>query len=280
MYRLGTEVNTMRQYRIGLLIGLMCFWDIALSEGAESELNRQVLPQNNVSSSNPPAPVPTTLDCLIEPHTAVDVATAISGIVKDVLVDRGDLVKNEQVLAYLNDEVEKANLAQASARMAFSARKLKRMQTLSKKRMVSSEMLDEAKSENDLAKAELQKADALLKQRTILSPIQGVIVEKYVAKGELVENNKIVRIAQLDPLNVEIVAPVSMLGNFIKGATVQVYPEGPHKGPFDAHVARVDRVVDAASGMFRVRLNLPNPDYTISAGVRCKAVHQTNEHHE
>ena len=41
-------------------------------------------------------------------------------------------------------------------------------------------------------------------------------------------------------------------------------------GIYDAKVTVVDRVVDAASGLFGVRLELPNPDYKLSAGLKCQ----------
>jgi multidrug efflux pump subunit AcrA (membrane-fusion protein) len=36
-------------------------------------------------------------------------------------------------------------------------------------------------------------------------------------------------------------------------------------------VTVVDRVVDAASGTFGVRLEVPNPNYRLPAGLKCKA---------
>jgi hypothetical protein len=50
-----------------------------------------------------------------------------------------------------------------------------------------------------------------------------------------------------------------------------VQPEAPVAGSYPAIVAVVDRVVDAASGPFGVRLELPNPDYRLPAGLTCKA---------
>jgi membrane fusion protein (multidrug efflux system) len=35
-------------------------------------------------------------------------------------------------------------------------------------------------------------------------------------------------------------------------------------------VSVVDRVIDAASGTFGVRLELPNPNYELPAGLRCR----------
>jgi multidrug efflux pump subunit AcrA (membrane-fusion protein) len=42
------------------------------------------------------------------------------------------------------------------------------------------------------------------------------------------------------------------------------------KGTYSARITVIDRVIDAASGTFRIRLELPNPKNEIPAGLRCK----------
>lgn len=51
----------------------------------------------------------------------------------------------------------------------------------------------------------------------------------------------------------------------------QIMPEAPVNGAYEARVTVVDRVVDAASGTFGVRLELPNPGYKLPAVLKCKA---------
>jgi multidrug efflux pump subunit AcrA (membrane-fusion protein) len=48
-----------------------------------------------------------------------------------------------------------------------------------------------------------------------------------------------------------------------------VYPEAAIGGEFESTVTIVDPVLDAASGTFRVRLTLPNPDYQLTSGLKC-----------
>jgi len=47
-------------------------------------------------------------------------------------------------------------------------------------------------------------------------------------------------------------------------------PEAPVGGDYAAKIEVVDRMLDAASGTFGVRLRLPNPGNRIPAGVKCK----------
>ena len=78
------------------------------------------------------------------------------------------------------------------------------------------------------------------------------------------------KLAQLDPLRVEVFAPVTLLGKITVGMEAQVFPEKPVGGTYKATVTVADKVVDAASGTFGVRLELPNKDYVVPAGLKCR----------
>jgi hypothetical protein len=74
----------------------------------------------------------------------------------------------------------------------------------------------------------------------------------------------------LDPLHVEVIVPVEYLGRITPGMRAEVTPVVSSQGMHVATVTRVDRVADAASGTFGVRLSLSNPDYAIPGGLRCQ----------
>jgi hypothetical protein len=77
------------------------------------------------------------------------------------------------------------------------------------------------------------------------------------------------RLAQIDPLRVEVIVPVSAFGMIEVGQIAIVQPEEPVVGNYQAEIVIVDRVADAASGTFRVALDLPNPDYSLPSGLKC-----------
>jgi hypothetical protein len=52
----------------------------------------------------------------------------------------------------------------------------------------------------------------------------------------------------------------------------EVIPEEPIGGKHKARVVIVDRVLDAASGTFGIRLQLPNRKYKLPAGLRCQVI--------
>jgi hypothetical protein len=80
----------------------------------------------------------------------------------------------------------------------------------------------------------------------------------------------VVRVAQLDPLHIEVIVPVEQLGQVRPGMRARVWAEAVGDDTWEATVSRVDRVADVASGTYGVRLSLPNPDYRIPAGLRCQ----------
>lgn len=238
------------------------------------------------------------LDCLIEPFVTVKVSSAVNGLLETVTVDRGDLVKKGQILATLESDAEKAAVevlrAKATlesaikigqARLELSTRSHSRNDGMFQKSLISAEKMDEAETtrrlaemalleatdNRRLARLELQRATAELARRTIYSPITGVVVERLLAPGEFSRDEQpVFKLAQLDPLRVEVFAPVDLIGNITVGQRAEVTLQAPVNGTYRAHVTVVDRVVDAASGLFGVRLELPNRDSRLPAGLKCK----------
>lgn len=238
------------------------------------------------------------LGCLIEPSETVEIGSPVVGVVSQMLVERGDSVRKGQALAQLSAAVERASYSAAEARSqaeadlrsaeaaeTFARTKAERTERLFEQQFVSAVARDQAVTEHDLAKArtrqsreqlrvsaqDLAVAGAQLGQRSIRSPIDGVVVERYVSRGERVEEKPLMRVVALDPLRVEVLMPASAYNRVRVGMTAVVTPAAPGFGDLQTKVVLVDRVVDAASNSFRVRLLLPNPDQRMPAGLRCKA---------
>lgn len=247
-------------------------------------------------------------ECLIEPRQVVELKAPVEGLIERVYVDRGDVVVKDQVLVELDAGVDKARLElarfkadmkgairAAESRVEFAAKKLQRQQDLHQRNFVSTNDLDEAATALDLAQADLLEAhdnqqlaqlevrqdQEIVRLKTIRSPFNGLVTERLHHPGEVaqggVDRLPIVKLAELDPLYVEVVLPVEALDKVKVGDQVEVVPSRPVSGNLTARVKVVDRVVEAASSTFGVRLELPNPGYRIPAGIRCTAVFPTIE---
>lgn len=209
------------------------------------------------------------MDCLIEPYMVVELASPVVGIVKSITVDRGSIVTKGQVVVTLEAEIERADIELSRARLEYQQRKYLRSEELFKKKILSSSERDLAETEMKIAEMELRRSEELLRMRTIRSPMTGVVIERFVSPGEVARQEKMLEIAQIDPLNVEVIAPVHMFGSIKAGMRAEVKAEDRVDRVYRARVKVIDRVIDAASGTFGIRLELRNPRHRIPAGIKC-----------
>ncbi len=238
------------------------------------------------------------LGCLIEPDRVAEVGSQVVGVVEKLLADRGDAVIAGQPLLKLRAGVEQANASVAETRAKVNAevlaaaagldlaqQKLHRAEALAGQGFISGQGVDQARGELELARQKLNQvrsqqaiwaqerrvAEEQLALRTVRSPFDGVVIERYVNTGERVEDRPLFRVAVIDPLRVELMVPTALYRSLKPGDRVSIQPELPGATAVLASVRHVDSVLDAASNTFRVRLTLPNPGRALPAGLRCKA---------
>jgi len=212
------------------------------------------------------------LEGLIEPSETVEVSSQVPGVIDVVEVERGDLVRSGQTVARLKSGVEAAAINLAQARVEFGERKAERNEELFQKKLISTHERDEIATELMVARLELKEAEERFGLRVIKSPVDGVVAARLLGPAEYVGENPILTIARIDPLYVEVVAPVDFFGKIKPGAKAKVFPEAPVSGEYTAEVIVVDKVIDAASGTFGVRLKLANKSYKLPAGLKCRVV--------
>jgi RND family efflux transporter MFP subunit len=205
---------------------------------------------------------------LIYPSEVVKLSSQVPGIIEEILVERGDVVTKGQVLARLISGQEKAMLELARANVDFLRRKADRNVELAKKKLISANENDELVTELRKAELQLEEIKERLKLRTIQSTIDGVVTERLMAPGDYVGENPILKLARLDPLKVEVIVPSRRFGSTRKGMKAEVRPE--LGGVSVGKVTIVDKVVDAASGTFVVRVDIANPGLKIPSGLKCR----------
>lgn len=207
--------------------------------------------------------------CLIEPSADVKLGVPADGVIDRVLVERGDVVRQGQLLGRLNTDLEAAQSKTLAAKVEFGQRKLDRNLNLKEENLIAPQELDEIATNQKVAALEFAESQERLKLRSIHSPVDGVVVDVYFQPGDLIKQERIFRIARLDPLYVELILPAQRFGQVKTGQTVTVQPELGGRD-LRGKVAAVDRIIDAASASFRVRVVVPNPDNRVPSGQRCR----------
>ena len=241
-------------------------------------------------------------ECLIKPNQIVEIRSAAVGLIDKVTVDQGDVVEKGKVLAVLESATEQATaelakfraqmngpLKTAEARLEHATQKFNRKDELHKQKFVTTEDRDEARAEKRVAEAAIGEAKenkqlAVLEHkrtmtqlalRSVKSPVSGVITERLLNPGEVAElgvgQKPIVKIAELNPLRVEVILPMAMYGQIKMGQGADIVPEAHIGGRHRGVVKAVDKLIDAASATFAVRVEVKNDDFKLPAGVKCRA---------
>lgn len=241
-----------------------------------------------------------TFECIIQPNQVVEIRSPAEGLIGKVHVQRGDWVKAGQTLVELESTAERSAVATAKfraemvgrmsaakERVQYSSAKAGRAAELRKQQFVAAQAHDDAQAEMRVAEAELadakenqqlarldyQHALDVLNLRTLRSPFDGVVMDRMLNPGDLTqygtETKPILKLAQINPLRVEVVLPIDYYKKLTLGMVGEVIPERLG-GRYPAKVRVIDRVFDAASGTFGVRLELTNPKGAVPGGIRCQ----------
>ncbi|MDH3461351.1 MAG: efflux RND transporter periplasmic adaptor subunit [Burkholderiaceae bacterium] len=240
-------------------------------------------------------------ECLIEPSQVIELRASVDGVIAAVHVQRGDVLRKGQVLVELQSAAEKVavesaryraqmegQITTARNRIDYATKKFERLTDLRQENFASAQALDEAEAERRLAESELQsaiesrelariehrRAQEQLALRTLASPFDGVVVDRMLNPGDLAESGSgrkpVLKIAQINPLRVDIVMPAALIDSVKPGMKATVSPVGM-SAKYTAKVKMVDRVIDAASATFVARVELANPKLKLPGGVRCQA---------
>jgi RND family efflux transporter MFP subunit len=235
--------------------------------------------------------------CLAKPKQVIQLGSAVFGVLAEVFVDRAEPVKRGQIVAKLDTSVEEAQVAldrhraanttqieAAEADLQWNLRELERRQKLAENKFAKLNDMDEiatkieqdriairrAETDRRTAIFESNRSESQLQLKLIRSPVDGVVTELKLMPGEFIyETTPIMTIAQIDPLNIDVVLPAERYRSVKTGLVAELRLYAPVDRTYEATVDAVDPVIDVASDTFRVRLVLPNQGNAIPAGVRC-----------
>jgi len=234
-----------------------------------------------------------------EPDLAVAVAAADSGILADVKVKAGDMVKEGQLLASLDNRVLKASLTIAKAKsMAKAAivaakakqrlhqQRLNRLLPLLSKGLARQAEIDDTRADLAVAKADLQAAkeqkyieslsigqiQAQMDRRKLKSPIAGVVTQVHKEVAEWVGGNEpaVITVARVNPLRLSLHIPtVTALSLQVKQALQVTFSALPELGQRQAIIDFISPITDAGSDTVEVHLILENDAGELRSGLKC-----------
>jgi RND family efflux transporter MFP subunit len=120
------------------------------------------------------------------PAQQSNLAFEIPGKINVINVDIGDAVKKGQILAELDNREATAQLKQAKAKYDLALQILNRYKDLRSEGHISIQDLDNANSEEIIAKSQFEFYKVKLEQTKLIAPFDGVIQNRYLDIGSVI----------------------------------------------------------------------------------------------
>lgn len=230
----------------------------------------------------------------IEPLRVVEVKSRVAGELKRITIETGDEVRQGQLIAEIDPrdvrnafEQSQADVGVARAEVTTAAAQRKRIESLAKAGVVSTQDLENAQLAETNARAQLLKAETNLRLArektgdvTIISPINGTVIEKTVEQGQIIASasgnvsggTTLVKLADLGAVQARALIDEVDIGRIRPGqpatVTVEAYPGRNFRGS----VTKIEpqAVVEQNVTMFPVLVRLENAERLLRPGMNAE----------
>jgi len=199
---------------------------------------------------------------------SIDIVPEVDGRLVELTIAPGSRVEKGDVLARLEDTIERADLSEAEAVLTEQQQAVERARQLRETNAVSQATLEEAIARLAEATADVERARRRLEERRITAPFGGVVgLTNYDTGARVEEGQQLTRLDDLSEVEVEFSLPETVFAQVAHGQTVVARSAAFPDREFTGTITAVDSRIDPVSRAFRTRAVIPNPDSALPAGM-------------
>ncbi len=199
---------------------------------------------------------------------AIEIKNEVSGVIEKIGFDEGQAVKKGQMLFTIDASKLNASLSQTEANLHLAQTTFDRLSSLIKAGAVSQQEFDQAKSDLDAKKAEVDLMKAQLEETVILASFDGVVGERKASIGQYVsQGTKLTYLIRQDPMKAEFRVPERYLGQLKEGQDIEVTVAAYSNEKFDGQVYFIDPRVEEQTRTALVKAKVPNKEAKLRTGM-------------
>lgn len=196
----------------------------------------------------------------------VELTVEAAGIVREIGFQSNSEVAQGDILLRLDDEVQVADLTAAQSQLALERLNLDRALELQSRGVTANVQLDQARAAFDVATAQMARAEAVIQQRRLVAPFEGVVGLPRVDVGQHIAPGTIVATLQeLDQMRVDFSLPEQALPALSIGQALDIRVQGDDRR-FKGEIRGIDPRVDPNSRMVSLRGTVENPERALTPG--------------
>jgi membrane fusion protein (multidrug efflux system) len=197
----------------------------------------------------------------LEAPNEAQVVAKTSGVLLQLLVEEGDTVKKGQVLARLDSERPALEVQRSQAMLRKLEAELARSKELFERKLVAADLYEKIRYDVETQRSTYDMMRLELSYTNIVAPIDGVIAQRMVKQGNLIQlNTALFRIIDTRELDAVLNVPERELATMREGLEVTMQVDALPGKTFKGLIDRVSPVVDAGSGTFRVTTKFASQD--------------------
>jgi membrane fusion protein, multidrug efflux system len=222
-------------------------------DGKEGEKKAEAIPVEVVSVSRRPISASYTGTANLEAPGESQVVAKTSGVMVQLMAEEGQMVRKGQVLARLDGDRARLEASRSSATVRKLENNYRRSQKLRAEKLVSADSDEQIRFELESARASLALSELELSYTNITAPISGVVAQRMVKPGNLVNlNTPVFRIVDSSRLEAVLNVPEREMATLKTGMPLRMLVDAIPQTVFEGKVDRVSPVVDSGTGTFRV----------------------------
>ena len=202
----------------------------------------------------------------------VTVSADLPGTVQKILFDSGQSVRAGELLAVLDTQQERAQLAASEAQREYARVTADRLQGLLNERVISRAEFDRATADSRQTSAQVGEVQALIQRKTIRAPFSGTLGIRQVNLGQyLAAGDALVTLQSTSPIYVNFGVPQQALAQIPVGRVVKITRDDLAGVEWTGRVTAIDSLVDETTRNIQVQATLANPDGKLRPGMFVQA---------
>jgi membrane fusion protein (multidrug efflux system) len=182
------------------------------------------------------------------------VTTRTGGVIRRLLLEEGQRVREGQTLAELESEEQRIAWERAQTTLDTREREAQRVEKLFQQQLVSEDAFEKARRDARDARHAADLARLELSRTAIVAPFAGVVVSRHLDVGNTVTaGTSVYTVADVSPLHADVNVPERHVARLAAGQRVRITPDASPAG-VEAVIERIAPSVDPATGTVKVTL--------------------------
>nr|WP_287796278.1 efflux RND transporter periplasmic adaptor subunit [Idiomarina sp.] len=201
-------------------------------------------------------------------NETVRITAQTQDVVEKIYFESGDLVEQGQLLAELNARIEVARVQQLKFSLDEAKRQLERITELRRGNAASQQQLNEQQVRVNGLQADLEVAEATLKEMKIYAPFSGRVGIREISAGSLVSPGDVfTTLDDIKPIKVDFSVPERYFASIAVDQEVIARSRAYPGEQFIGRISSIDSRVDPVTRSVKVRAKINNDDERLRPGM-------------